>query len=239
MTPLSQIDEEARRVLGRPLGPRMDALRHTLATLCEAHWPAMRGPRPATALARTTWAVPPPLATLFVHAYGVGEPRLAEALGTLRPAQALALVVLTEIERGNAEGARAAYEAMKLFGTPASRDTLVRETLAAPAEHPPEAWLRHAHRPPAWRAIVGLALHTGRWDSPAVLEALRLVAQAQTTPATADASLKPVLELLQALHVNVLQADANGVVLAVHGEPRAPMTRAQLMDMLAEGRQAA
>ena len=65
------------------------------------------------------------------------------------------------------------------------------------------------------------------------------MAQAQTAPATADASLKPVLELLQALHVNVLQADANGVVLAVHGEPRAPMTRAQLMDMLAEGRQAA
>jgi len=78
----------------------------------------LRGPQPPQALAQTLWSVTPPLAELFVDMQRSGDARLADLLAGLKPARALAALVLAEIERGNAEGVHIAYEAMMLFESP-------------------------------------------------------------------------------------------------------------------------
>jgi hypothetical protein len=243
MTKLSFIGEEALRVLRRPRGPRVEALRLSLAGLCEAHWAEMRGPEPNSRLGKALWAVPPHLADLFVHLYGVGDARLAAILDHLRPEQALALLVLTEIERGEAEGARSAYTAMRLFASPSARTAHVGATLAGRGgQQAPDAWLRHAHRPAVWRAVVGLAMQAGRWETNAVLAALRAVAQAQTRARAAeradDPPLRRILDMLSELNVIVLRADEEGFVFALRGEEQPPVSRRQLAEMLAEGQEA-
>jgi hypothetical protein len=239
MTKLSAIDEEALRVLGRPPGPRMEARRAALVALCEAHWPKMRGPAPAGALTRTLGAIPPHLGTLFVHLYGSGDPDLAEVLDHLKPDQALALLVLTEIEHGNAEGAREAYAAMRLFASPAARRSHVRSVLEQAGAQSVDSALAHAHRPAFWRAVVGIARLTGRWETRAVLAALGLLAQTRgRAVAPADAAeLEPILHLLAALKVDILEADDERIVHALRGEEQAPVSRKQLADILAEARQ--
>lgn len=246
MTKLSFIGEEALRVLRRPRGPRVEALRVSLVGLCEAHWAEMRGPEPNSRLERALWATPPHLADLFVHLYGVGEPRLVSILDHLRAEQALALLVLSEIERGDAEGARSAYTAMKLFASPSARAAHVDAVLAGRGEEPaPEVWLRHAHRPAVWRAVVGLAMQTGRWDTKAVLAGLQVVAQAQARARPAERGeraderrMRRILDMLAALNLTVLRADEEGLVFALRGEEQPPVSRRQLAEMLAEGLEA-
>lgn len=239
MAKLLTIDAEARRALGRLPEPRMQALQVSLVTLCEAHWPEMRGPEPTTRLAKALWEIPPHLADLFVHLYGVADPRLEEVLDRLTPPQALALLALTEIERGDAEGARSAYVAMRLFETPAARTAHVRASLTASGGQAPPAWLRHAHRPALWRAVVGLAAQTGRWDTTAVLEGLRQVAQAQASPAgLADGpDMQHILDMLRELGVTFLGVEGDRLIYALRGEARTPVRHKQLADILAEGRQ--
>jgi hypothetical protein len=240
MTKLSFIGEEALRVLRRPRGPRVEALRVSLAGLCEAHWAEMRGVEPNSRLGRALWAIPPHLADLFVHLYGVGAPRLAAILDHLRPEQALALLVLTEIERGDAEGARKAYTAMKLFASPSARTAHVAAALAGRGAPPaPESWLRHAHRPAMWRAVVGLAMQTGRWDTKAVLAGLAVVARAQARPAERadEPGMRRILDMLAELNLTVLRADEEGFVFALRGEEQPPVSRRQLAEMLAEGQE--
>jgi len=240
MTKLLTIDAEARRVLGRLPGPRMRALQASVAALCEAHWPKMRGPEPTTRLAKALWEIPPHLADLFVHLYGAADPRLGEILDHLTPSQALALLVLTEIERGDAEGARSAYAAMRLFESPAARTAHVRAILTASGGQAPEAWLRHAHRPALWRAVVGLAVQTGRWDTKAVLEGLRQVAQAQASPVglVDGPDMQYILGMLRELGVTFLGVEGDRLIYALRGEEREPVRCKQLADMLAEGQQA-
>jgi len=237
MTKLLIIDAEARRVLGRLPQPRMQALQTSLATLCEANWPKIRGPEPTTRLAKALWEIPPHFADIFEHLYGIADPRLMEVLEHLTPPQALALLALTEIERGDAEGARSAFAAMRLFESPAAGMAHVRATLTSSGGHAPEASLRHAHRPALWRAVVGLAVQTGRWDTKAVIESIRQVAQTQASPAglADEPDMKRILDMLRELGVTFLRVEGDHLIYAVRGEEREPARCKQLTEMLAEG----
>lgn len=236
MTKLLIIDAEARRVLGRLPQPRMQALRTSLAALCEGSWPKIRGPEPATRLAQALWEIPPHLADIFEHLYAIADPHLGEVLGHLTPPQALALLVLTEIERGDAEGARSAYAAMRRFELPAAGMAHVRAMLTS-SGGAPGARLRHAHRPALWRAVVGLAVQTGRWDTKAVIESIRQVAQTQASPAglADEPDMQRILDMLRELGVTFLGVEGDYLSYAVRGEEREPVRCKQLAEMLAEG----
>jgi len=239
MTKLLIIDEEARRVLGRLPLPRMQALQASLAALCDAGWPQIRGPEPTTRLAKALWEIPPHYADIFVHLYGVADPRLLQILEHVSPAQALAVLVLAEIERGDAEGARRAFAAMRLFESPAAGMDYARAILTTSGMHAPEARLMHAHRPALWRAVVGLAAETGRWDTKAVMECIRQVAQTQASPAglAGGPDMQRSLEMLGELGVTFLRVEGDRLIYAVRREEREPVSCKQLADMLAEGAQ--
>jgi DnaK suppressor protein len=66
------------------------------------------------------------IADLLLALMDASDPRLDNALGRLSPAQGLALLVLTAIERGEAEEARSAYEAMMLYDSVAVGDAEAR-----------------------------------------------------------------------------------------------------------------
>lgn len=240
MTKLLIIDAEARRVLGRMPMPRMQALGASVAALCEAHWPSMRGPEPTGRLARALWQIPPHLADLFVHLYGVADPHLGEILDRLTAPQALALLVLAEIERGDAEGARSAYAAMRLFESPAAGAAQMRSILATSGGQAPEARLMHAHRPALWRAVVGLAVQTGRWDMKAVIEGIRQLAQLQASSAELadEPDTQRILAMLRELGVTFLGVEGDRLRYALRGEEREPVRCKEVADMLAEGRPA-
>lgn len=240
MTKLSTIEAEALRVVGRLSERRLQSLQESLFALCEAHWPEMRGPEPSGRLAKALWAVPPHLAYLFVHLYGVGDPRLATILAGVTPERALAALVLTEIEHGDAEGAREAYTALRLFEFPATRATHVRAAMSASAEQEPATWLRHAHRPALWRALVCFAIRSGRWDLKAMQAGLSVVAQGQANPGEQrdDPPLQAILEMLKALGVTFLNVGEDYLTYALRGEERPPVSFKQVADILAEGRQA-
>ena len=237
MTKLLIIDAEARRVLGRMPLPRLQARQTSLLAACRAAWPEIRGPQPAGRLAKALWEISPHLADIFLHLYGSADKRLFPALAHLAPAQALALLALAEIERGDAEGARIAYAEMRRFESPEAGMAHVRAILSQPGGHAPEAWLRHAHRPALWRAVVGLALQTGRWDSKAVLESIRQVAQAQSAAARMadEPDMARILDMLRELGVSFLGVSEDQVSYAVRGEEKEPVRRKQLAEMLAEG----
>jgi len=238
MTKLLTIADEARRALGRLPELRLQTLQASLIALCEGYWMETRGPEPATRLTKALWGIPPHLADLFVRLYAAADPRLGEVLCRKTPPQALAALVLAEIGRGDAEGARGAYEAMRLFESPAARAVYVRAILFAPAGQEPGAWLRHAHRPALWRAVVGLALQTGRWDTKAVLEGIRQIAQAQASLAGAadEPDMQRILDMLRELGVTFLGVEGDHLSYALRGKKREPICCRQLENMLAEGR---
>ena len=239
MTKLSFIDEEARRVLHMQPGPRAERLQAAVVALCEAHWPKMRGPQPSTRLGQALWGVRPHLADCFIHLYGVADPDLAELLGGLAPMRGLAALVLAEIARGDAEGAHAAYEAMRLFESPGARTDLVQAALAPAGGHEPAVALRHAHRPALWRAVVGMATLVGRQDTAGVVQALKLVAQTQAAqaPAADEPDMHAILALLRELGVSFVGVDETGRIHAMHGDRRERLGEREVAEMLAEGRQ--
>lgn len=161
----------------------MLALQASLVALCEAHWPKMRGPEPTTRLTKALWEIPPHLADLFVHLYGVADPCLGKALDRLTPPQALALLVLTELEGGDAEGVRNAYAA-------SNAPIRVARGAHSPCVRQPDhirrtdvrglAQTRPSPRPVAGGS--GLGRQTGRWDTKAMLGGLKQVAQVQASP---------------------------------------------------------
>lgn len=239
MTKLSFIDEEARRVLHMQPGPRADGFQAAVLALCEAHWPKMRGPQPSTRLGRALWGLRPHLADCFIHLVGVADPELAELLGDRTPMRGLAALALAEIARGDAEGAHAAYEAMRLFESPGARADLIQAALAPAGGHAPEVALRHAHRPAVWRAVVGVATLVGRSDTAGVLQALKLVAQIQAAPAPGadEPDMHAILALLHELGVSFVGVDETGRIHAVHGDRHERLGAREVADMLAEGQQ--
>lgn len=235
MTKLLTIDAEARRVLGRLPERRRQVLQASLVALCEAAWPEIRGPEPTTRLAKALWEIPPHFADICVRLYGIADPRLERVLEHLAPPQALASLVLAEIERGDAEGARSAYAAMRLFESSAARTTNPHAITSG--GHAPDVWLRHAHRPALWRAVVGLAIQTGRWDTKAVLACIRQVAQTQARPAelAGEPDMQRILDMLRELGVTFLGVEEDHLLYTLRGEEREPVRCKHVADMLAEG----
>lgn len=237
MTSLSMIDAEARRTLGRMSEPKRQALQDSLVSLCDAAWPAIRGPEPTARLAKALWKIPPHFADIFLHLYSGTSPHLEGVLQQFSAPRAMALLVLSEIERGDAEGARDAYAAMRLLESspvPVSRPIMS-------GRHASEAWLRHAHRPALWRAVVGVAMRTGRWDTKAVLECIRLAAQAQASQAEQmdDSDMLHILGILKELGMTFLRVEKDHLVYALRGEEREPVRFKEVSEILAEGRESA
>jgi hypothetical protein len=114
MTKLSFIESEARKHLGRISEQELEGLQNTLIKLGEKHWANIRGPEPASGLARALWAVELHLADLIGDLYGNSDSGFFEAVCHFPETKVLAALVLAEIEQGDAEGARLAHEAMML-----------------------------------------------------------------------------------------------------------------------------
>lgn len=164
MPKLSLIESEAARLVGRMPETRRRALQQALLELCDAHWLDIRGPEPATPLAHALWSVAPPRADLLADLVAVGDGRPQALLGP-NPAQGFALLVLAEIERGNAEGIRVAHDPMMLFDSPAAGAryaegvaAALRSGGAAPHRHP------HDSKPALSKAMSCIAAQTGRCD---------------------------------------------------------------------------
>jgi hypothetical protein len=239
MPKLYLIEAEARRLERKLPESKRRVLREALIQLCQAHWHDIRGPEPATPLSRALWSVPPPVAELFVDLQAAGDARLAALLGGLKPLQALALLVLAEIERGDAEGVHIAHEAMMTFESPAAAQVYtervalaVRGGLEGPHLH------RHSAQPPIWRAIAIIVSRTRRHDLGALLGVIRLLAP--TPPgaeAQPDETLERLREALAETGVRFLGVDGS-VRFEQHGREHKPVTRKRLGDLLSEIRQA-
>jgi len=239
MPKLSFIEAETRTRMGRLPELRREALQQALVGLCETHWQELRGPEPATPLAHALWSAPPPLAELFVDLHVSGDARLTDMLDGLRSVQALALLVLAEIERGDAEGVHIAYEAMMAFDTPAAGRIYGKRIVAAlrgalplPARH------RHA-REPLWKALAAVVAHTGRHDTRALIAVIHLLAAAPgDSEPLGDDALAPLRAALDAVGVRFRALEDDTVRFELHGRAHAPISLKRLQDLLAEIRQA-
>jgi len=236
MTKLSTIDAESRRLVGRAPEAEQRAFRAELIASCEKYWEGIRGPRPPQALAQTLWSVTPPFAELFVDMIHNGDAQLADVLAGIKPARALAALVLAEIERGNAEGAHIAYEAMMLFESPqAGRVHAERIAAALRAPHPGPALRPPAAREPLWKALAEIVAHTARHDMAAVSAVIQLLAP--PPPAPPDAALEALRTAVQAVGVRFLGIDAAVLRFEARGHEHKPATRKHLAELLAEIRQ--
>jgi hypothetical protein len=236
MTKLSTIDAEARRLAGRAPEAEQRAFQAALIACCENYWETLRGPQPPQPLAQTLWSVTPPLAELVADMLGNGDTRLADLLAGLKPTRALAALVLAEIERGNAEGAHIAYEAMMLFESPkAGRVHAEHIAAALRAPHPGVAPRPPAAREALWKALAEIVAHTARHDLFAVNEVIHLLAS--PPPAPPDAALEALRAAVQATGVRFVKLDAAALHFETHGREHRPATRKHLAELLAEIRQ--
>lgn len=240
MPKLSLIEEQARRIARRSPEPWRRALQGALIDLCEARWREIRGPEPATALARALWAVRPPLADLFLDLLAAGDARLEDLLDGLRPPRALALLVLAEIERGNAEGIHIAHEAMMLSEFPvAERMYAERISAALHGKLGKPGLRRPSSHEPLWNALAAISEHTARTDSEALVATIRLlVAAPGALEACPDEALERLSEALRTEGVRFLGIDDNAVRYELHGRRRKVASRNRLRGMLAGIRQA-
>lgn len=240
MTKLSLISEEARRLVGRMSESRRRALQDVLVELCETHWRELRGEQPTTPLAQALWSVTPPLAELFVDLHGTGDVRLADILAGLKPARGMALLVLAEIERGDIEAIRIAYESMMVLES-AAATRVHAEYIGAALRgglHQPQAE-RHFSRAPLLHALAIVTAHTGRHDANAVRATIRLLAAEPAGPGERhDAALDSLRAALQAVGVRFLGIEGDAIHYELHGQERKPLSRNRLCEMLAEIRQA-
>jgi hypothetical protein len=236
MTKLSLIAAEAQRLVKRMSEARRSELQDAIIELCETHWHELRGMQPPTPLAQVLWSVTPPLAELFVDLHAEGDGRLMDILAGLKPMHGLALLVLAEIERGDIEATRIAYESMMLFESTATA-TIHTDHIGAALRstlHRPQIG-RQFSRAPLQRALAIITEQTGRHDSNAVATVIRLL----TDPGErADAALDSLHAALQAVGVRFLGIEGNAILYELHGRKHKPVSRNRLRDMLIEIRQA-
>jgi len=241
MPALSFIAAQAESVVGHLPEARQSALAQALAGLCETRWHELRGPEPASMLDHALWSVTPPLADLFVDMYAAGDPRLDDVLQGHKPVLGLALLVLEQIARGDAEGARLAYEAMMVFESDAAAAsyattiaTALRGRLAWPPSH------RHIPQPPLWKALALVAAHTGRCDLKAIIEVIRLlVGGAPSAGQPVDESLERLRNVLLYEHgMHFIGIDEREIFFEQHGHAHKPATIKHVEDALIEIRQA-
>jgi len=236
MTKLSTIDAESRRLVGRAPEAEQRAFQAALIASCEKYWVGIRGPQPPQALAQTLWSVTPPLAELFVDMVHSGDARLADLLAGIKPARALAALVLAEIEHGNAEGAHISYEALMLFESPqAGRVHAERIAAALRAPRPGPALRPPAAREPLWKALAEIVAHTARHDMAAVSAVIQLLAL--PPPAPPDVALEVLRAAVQEAGVRFLGLGAAALRFEARGHEHKPATRKHLAELLAEIRQ--
>jgi len=241
MPKLSHIESEAERLVGRMPEVRRRALQQALIELCDAHWPEIRCPEPATPLAHALWSVAAPRADLLADLVAAGDGRLlALALLGQKAAQGFALLVLAEIECGNVEGIRLAHEPMMLFDTPAAGARYAEGIAAAlrgrgAALH---GLAPHAGKPPLWKALAAIAAQTGRSDLAALVSVIGVLVSRPASEETRDAELEALRNRLGETGVDFLGIDDDHVRLNVHGHAHPPVHLRRLGEMLGEIRQA-
>jgi hypothetical protein len=236
MTKLSTIDAEARRLAGRAPEAAQRAFQAQLIACCEQYWEQLRGPSPSQPLAQTLWSVTPPLAELCVDMLRSGDPRLADLLAGLKPARALAALVLAEIERGNAEAVHIAYDAMMLYESPQAGHVYAEQVAAAlRAPRPGPVARAPAAREPLWKALAEIVAHTARHDWAAVCAVIRLLTR--PPPAPPDAALEALRAAVAAAGIRFLGLDTAVLRFEAHGHEHKPVTHKHLAELLAEIRQ--
>jgi hypothetical protein len=238
MTKLSTIADEARGHLGRISEQELEDLQRALIHLGESHWSDIRGPEPASGLARVLWTVAPPLADLIVDLYGASDPRFLNLISQFPPTKVLAALVLAEIERDNAEGARLAYDAMMLFETPKARDILIDSVHSRLAGLSPERgrWHKHAHHDVLFRFFAFMAEQTGRCDLEAMAVAVDYLAVVQAGQGARedDPLTTRIVEFLEQMEL-VFQNIENGQIhYTLRGEPKKPVTFPHLEEILTQ-----
>jgi hypothetical protein len=234
MPKLSLIESEAARLVGRMPEARRRGLQQALLDLCDAHWPEIRGPEPATPLAHALWSIAPPRADLLADLVAAGDSRLQALLGP-RPAQGFALLVLAEIERGNAEGIRIAHDPMMLFDSPAAGARYAEGVAAAlrsggTARH----WHSHDAKPALWKALACIAAQTGRCDLAAVMGVIGVLVSRPAADLPADAELEALRSTLDETGVHFLGVDDGHVSFTLHGDAHPPASAKQVAEMLGE-----
>lgn len=241
MPALSYIAAQAESVVGHLPEARQSALVQALAGLCETRWRELRGPEPASLLAHALWSVTPPLGDLFADMHAAGDARLDDVLQGHKPVLGLALLVLEQIARGDAEGARLAYEAMMVFESDAAAASYANAIAAAlrgrlpwPPSH------RHTSQPPLWKALALVAAHTGRCDLKAIIEVIRLLSAGPPTAGQpADESLERLRNVLLYEHgLRFIGIDDREILFEQHGHAHKPATIKHAEDALIEIRQA-
>lgn len=235
---LSVIESEARRLVRRLAAQRLRALQDRLARLCDERWEEIRGDEPATPLARILWQTSPPLAHLFAELYDAGDPRLGAALGDLSAAQGMALLVLAQIERGDADAVHTAYDAMRHFEVGVAQAYIegVKKTARwisgqAGPEGAPGA--RPKHGTPLRRALAAIITELGRGDWKAVREVIGFLCG--TGAAGADPQAERLLSALEGLGLAFRQVERNRVRYESRGAAKSTTTE-HLAEMLAEVR---
>lgn len=238
MPKLSLIESEAARLVGRVPETRRRVLQQALLDLCEAHWLEIRGPEPATSVAHALWSVTPPRADLLADLVAADDGRLDDVLQGRNAAQGFALLVLAEIERGNAEGMRLAHDPMMLFDSPTA-GARYAEGVAAALRGEGKALPLHPHasRPALWKALAGIAAHTRRCDLAAVMRVIGLLVSRPAGDQAADAALEPLHKAVGEAGVHFLGIDDDHVRFAVHGHEHQAASAKQLGAMLGEIRQ--
>lgn len=232
MTKLSQIAFEAERLLGHMHESRRLSLQRELIDLCESHWQELRGPEPGTPLAYAVWSITPPLADLFADLYTAGDARLGEVLLGHRPAWGLALLVLAEIARGNAEGAQIAHEPMMACESEtAGKHYMARMADLLRGGRPPPAPHKHAQLPPLQKALVAIASFCGRGDFEAALEAVRLLAASRDS---SDAALEELRSMLEEIGISFVTAEDGLVRYTQRGHAHKAATFGEIGDALLE-----
>ncbi|HUL13916.1 MAG TPA: hypothetical protein VLU73_17340 [Methylococcaceae bacterium] len=238
MTKLSFIETEARRVMGNLSEQALRTLQGSLVELCEVHWCVIRGPQPTTSLANTLWAIRPHLVDLLVDLYGAADPKLLEALDHVPFTKAIAGLVLAEIERGDAEGARLAYETMMLFESPQARQAHLQAVRSRLYGTKPKTgkWHKHMHRDAFFQAMAVISEQTGRRDLQAMTAAVKLLAETQSSPNAMgkDKDLEQILIALRDMGLAFQGIDGDRIHYTLRGVERTPITSKRLEDILAQ-----
>jgi len=238
MPKLSLIESEAARLVGRVPEARRRVLQQALIDLCEAHWLEIRGPQPATSLAHALWSVTPPRSDLLADMVAAGDGRLDEVLQGRNAAQGFALLVLAEIERGDAEGIRLAHDPMMLFDSPTA-GARYAEGVAAALRGEGKALQLHPHasRPALWKALACIAAQTGRCDLAAVMRVIGLLVSRPAGDQAADEALEQLRKAVEETGAHFVGVDDDHVRFALHGHERQAASAKQLGEMLGEIRQ--
>ncbi|WP_031435151.1 hypothetical protein [Methylomarinum vadi] len=237
MTKLSLIETEARRRLGRFPEQKLEALQREVIELCEEHWSLIRGPEPFSGLTRALWTVRPHLVDLFVDLYGSYDAKLSVTFSNLPPIKVLAALVLAEIEHGNAEGARLAYEAMMLFETEEASEIYIDSVRTRLRGVRPNRakWHKHEHHDALFRSLAFISEQTGRSDLQAIIVALEYLSavQASRTAKEHPGEEEKILEFLQNLDLVLRGFEADKLHYTLRGTARKPVSTKRLEDMLA------